>query len=188
MSRPPAPERPEEPSSPWLAVLVFLTTYAPLPILVAPRYLGVARAAAPARIVLLVGGMVVVLSAFALWVVLRSLRGNRIAYVTSAQAKPGDLLAYAIPYIASFVGFDFTQRAQSLTFLALLSLLAWIAVRSGTVFMNPWLVLLGYELYEVEYESGGRQWKSYWLSRVWIRPGDTRRVVRLGTPVELVTE
>lgn len=156
MSQAPHTFKPEEPIRWWLAALTFLSTYAPLPVVVAPRYFGLVRSDVPARWVMGVGTLAAALSAAALWRVLRSLRGNRIVHVTSVQAKPGDLLAYAIPYIASFVGFDFTQRPQFLTLLALLALLAWIAVRSGTVFMNPWLVLLGYELYEVEYESGNR--------------------------------
>lgn len=106
MRQVPPPRKPEEPVRWWLAVLVFLSAYAPLPVLVAPRYLSLARTEVPARSVIAAGVLVVVASALGLWVALRSLRGNRVVHVTGVQAKPGDLLAYAILYVASFVGFD----------------------------------------------------------------------------------
>lgn len=180
--------RPAEPVKWMLGIVLFLCSYSPLPAVVLPRYYGRLHEATGAAAWLLAAALLTAVgSALAMRAVLRRLRGVRLVTVAVAQAKPGDLLAYALPYLASFVGVDFTDAAQVGAFVVLLALLGALAVRTGTVFLNPWLALAGYALYEVEYDGDGYRWKAYWLSRVWVRPGATYRVTRLGAPVELVT-
>lgn len=181
---------PAEPIRWGLGLWLFLCSYAPLPLVLLPRYVGDLRHVSGNGALTWFGiafGLSLV-SAATMRLVLRRLRGVRLVTVASAQAKPGDLLAYAIPYLASFVGVDFREVGQVGAFLVLLLLLGALAVRTGTVFLNPWLALVGYELYEVEYEGDGRRWKTFWLSREWVRPGMTYRVTRLGAPVEIVTK
>lgn len=71
--------------------------------------------------------------------------------VAEAKHVPADLINYAMPYIVSFMGLDFSSAPKLLGFGIFFVWIFWITYRSGQIVMNPILTVFGWRLYEIRY-------------------------------------
>lgn len=108
--------------------------------------------------------------------------------VKSVKSRSIDLINYTIPYIVSFFGFDLskTEDVVSLTIFLLLMLL--MTIKSKSVFMNPVLLLAGYNLYDLEYEFDGKTNTTIVISKHDIRNGNVYYIRSLTRFLYFVTE
>lgn len=72
--------------------------------------------------------------------------------VKSVKGRSIDLINYTIPYIVSFFGFDLSKIEDVVSLALFLLLMLLMTIKSKSVFMNPILLLAGYNLYDLEYE------------------------------------
>lgn len=140
------------------AILLFISAYAPLFIILAIKdfdFSFTQNFKHPVPIYILLG--LTILSVGLLFFTFNSIkRGNMPVVVKCVRSRSVDLINYTIPYIVSFFGFDLskTEDVVSLTIFLLLMLL--MTIKSKSVFMNPILLLAGYNLYDLEYEFDGK--------------------------------
>jgi hypothetical protein len=74
-----------------------------------------------------------------------------------AKHIPADLINYAMPYVVSFMGLEFSSTTRLLGFGVFFVWIFWITYRSGQIVMNPILIVFGWRLYEVKYSFIGSE-------------------------------
>lgn len=92
-------------------------------------------------------------------------RGNMPVTVKSVKNRSVDLINYTIPYIVSFFGFDLSKIEDVISLSIFLLLMLLLTIKSKSVFMNPILLLAGYNLYDLEYEFDGKTCSTIVISK-----------------------
>src|SRR5258706_13706927 len=93
---------------------------------------------------------------FFLWL-LRHLKGQHDITIDEAKTIPNDLINYVFPYVVSFMGLDLGSDGKFYGFLLFLLWMFLITYRSGQILMNPLLLVIGWQLYEVQGSIGGHR-------------------------------
>jgi hypothetical protein len=109
---------------------------------------------------------------FFLWV-LRSLDGSTEMRIEESKTIPNDLINYVFPYIVSFMGVKLGTTGKLLGFGLFMMWLFLISYRSGQILMNPLLLAVGWQLYEIRAEIEGNKRSLRALSRDSVVPGQT---------------
>lgn len=77
--------------------------------------------------------------------------------IISVNNISGDLLTYTLPYIASLVGLKINDPAYALGFMVFFIFMFVVNVKTETIFNNPILALLNYNLYSVTIKDSENQ-------------------------------
>lgn len=104
-------------------------------------------------------------SLFIFLLVLRHLRGYTEMTVEECKAIPNDLINYVFPYIVSFMGVELASIGKLLGLGLFLTWLFLISYKSGQILMNPLLLAVGWQLYEVRADIEGNKRNLRALSR-----------------------
>jgi hypothetical protein len=115
-------------------------------------------------------------------------RGNMPVTVTEIKNRSVDLINYTIPYIVSFFGFDLSKMEDILSLTIFLTLLLLLTIKSKSVFMNPILLIAGYNLYDLEYEYDGKKHETIALSKYEMKKGERFYIRSLTRFIYFVTE
>lgn len=99
-------------------------------------------------------------------------RGNMPVTVKSVKNRSVDLINYTIPYIVSFFGFDLSKIEDVISLSIFLMLMLLLTLKSKSVFMNPILLLAGYNLYDLEYEFDGKSCSTIVISKEELYTGE----------------
>lgn len=75
--------------------------------------------------------------------------------LTDAKYIPADLMNYTLPYIVSFMSFDYQETGKFIGILIFLGWMFLISHRSGQVILNPLLIVFGWRHYELKYVFAG---------------------------------
>lgn len=86
---------------------------------------------------------------------LQKLRYKYPIIVKEAKPIPSELISYSFPYIVLFMGVDYGSAGKVAGLAAFLIWLFLITHRAGQIIMNPILLILGWNLYEVKAEING---------------------------------
>jgi hypothetical protein len=111
---------------------------------------------------------------FFLWV-LRHFRGTTEMKVEECKTIPNDLINYVFPYIVSFMGVELGSTGKLLGFSLFMVWLFLISYRSGQILMNPLLLAVGWQLYEIQADIEGNKRSLRALSREIVVPGQRLR-------------
>lgn len=172
------------------AVLLFVSAYSPLFVILAVKDFDFTRSYTfdhPISIFVLLG--LSALSVILLFAVIGSIkRGNMPVTVIAVRNRSVDLINYTIPYIVSFFGFDLSKVEDIFSLSIFLLLLLLLSVKSKSVFMNPILLLGGYNLYDLDYEYDGKQSTAIVISRHEMSSGERYYIRSLTRFQYLVTE
>jgi|SRR5690625_77434 len=140
------------------AILLFISAYSPLFLILAVKdfdFYESCRFAHPIGVGILLG--LSVLSVILLFITVKRIkRGSMIVTVKAVRNRSIDLINYTIPYIVSFFGFNLSKIEDVLALTIFLSLLLLMTLKSKSVFMNPILLIAGYNLYDLDYEYDGK--------------------------------
>jgi len=172
----------------WALVVLFVSGYAPLPFILGIKYLDQLRNGAVQPWVIVATAAGAVLSVLLLRGVIGQASGGSPVTVRSVSHRSADLINYTLPYLISFLGFDFTKANDIWAFTAFFVLLCWLVAKTESAFMNPILAIWGYGFYEVEYEEYGVEKRSLVLSRQWLRVGSRYAIRKVAGYVAVVTE
>ena len=107
-----------------------------------------------------------------MWLITR-LTGNSSLDVEDSKTIPNDLINYVFPYVVSFMGLDLGVSGKFYGFLLFILLMFLITYRSGQILMNPFLLVAGWQLYELNVKIEGHKRCVRALSRQAVRGGDT---------------
>lgn len=92
--------------------------------------------------------------------------------VVDSKSVPNDLINYVFPYVVSFMGIDLGAEGKFYGFLMFILLMFVITYRSGQILMNPFLLVSGWQLYELNILTEGQKRCVKALSQDQIQPGD----------------
>ncbi|WP_256724099.1 hypothetical protein [Xanthomonas oryzae] len=97
-------------------------------------------------------GSVVVTALCLVWTMrtLKSVPRRFPVRVEEVKSIPNDLINYVFPYIVSFMGLTYGDASKLAGFSVFLFVLFLITYRSGQIFLNPMLIVLGWRFYEVK--------------------------------------
>jgi hypothetical protein len=137
------------------SLLIFFSAYAPLALIVAAKDFDFKTYAFAHRTPALVVLEIACISVLMLCVVMRALPGQHPVTVTSVKSRAGDLINYSIPYLVAFVTVDkFFELSNFVSFMLFMALMFMLAWKTQSLFINPILAVIGYGLYDVEFEEG----------------------------------
>ncbi|WP_321403879.1 hypothetical protein [Maridesulfovibrio sp.] len=91
-------------------------------------------------------------SIFILRAAMKSLSGGQNIKVIKSLKNPSDLMNYTVPYMVAFIGVDLGDGPKVAGFLCFMIFMFILTYKSKQLFMNPILAVLGYSLYDVDYE------------------------------------
>jgi hypothetical protein len=103
---------------------------------------------------------------------MRSLSGYSTLEVVDSKSIPNDLINYVFPYVVSFMGLDLGINGKFFGFLLFIGLMFLITYRSGQILMNPFLLVAGWQLYELNIITEGHKRCVKALSKEPVRVGD----------------
>jgi len=111
---------------------------------------------------------------FFLWV-LRHFRGATEMKIEECKPVPNDLINYVFPYIVSFMGVELGSTGKVVGFGLFMVWLFLISYRSGQILMNPLLLAVGWQLYEIRADIEGNKRSLRALSQDIVVPGQQLR-------------
>jgi len=111
---------------------------------------------------------------FFLWV-LQHFKGATQMKIEECKSVPNDLINYVFPYIVSFMGVELGNTGKILGFGLFMAWLFLISYRSGQILMNPLLLALGWQLYEIQADIEGNKRSLTALSQETVVPGQNLR-------------
>jgi hypothetical protein len=112
------------------------------------------------------------LSLVAFMVLMKNLSGYSNLEVVDSKSIPNDLINYVFPYVVSFMGLDLGVNGKFFGFLLFIVLMFIITYRSGQILMNPFLLVAGWQLYELNIVTEGHKRCVKALSAEPVRSGD----------------
>jgi hypothetical protein len=172
------------------AILLFISAYSPLFLILAVKDFDFYCSYSfghPIAISILLG--LSALSVILLFVTIGSIkRGNMPVTVKTVENRSVDLINYTIPYIVSFFGFDLAKVEDIISLSIFLLLLLLLTIKSKSVFMNPILLLAGYNLYDLEYEYDGKPTSKIVISKHEMKAGERFYIRSLTRFLYFVTE
>ena len=106
-------------------------------------------------------------------VVLQLATPKTLIKLTDAKHVPADLMNYTLPYVVSFMSFDYQETGKFVGILIFLGWMFLISHRSGQVILNPLLIVFGWRHYELKYVFAGddREFRGQALSKDVLEPG-----------------
>ncbi|PRQ81642.1 hypothetical protein CMT60_00710 [Elizabethkingia anophelis] len=149
------------------AILLFISAYSPLFLILAVKDFDFNKThyfKHPIVIYTMLG--IALLSVILLFVTVAYMdRGNMPVMIKSVKNRSVDLINYTIPYIVSFFSFDLSKTEDMISLSIFLLLMLLLTIKSKSVFMNPILLLAGYNLYDLEYEFDGKTCSTIVISK-----------------------
>jgi hypothetical protein len=172
------------------AILLFFSAYAPLFIILAVKDFDFSctlkfKHSIPIYILL---GLTLTSIGLLFFAISSIKKGNMPVKVMSIKSRSIDLINYTIPYIVSFFGFDLSKTDDVVSLIIFLLLMLLLTIKSKSVFMNPILLLAGYNLYDLEYEFDGKTNSTIVISKHDMRNGDVYYIRSLTRFLYFVTE
>lgn len=108
---------------------------------------------------------------FLIWL-LDYFRGSTEVKIDEAKSIPNDLINYVFPYIVSFMGFELSNTGKVIGLVIFMCWLFLISYRSGQILMNPLLLAIGWQLYEIKADIEGNKRVLRALSREHVVTGN----------------
>jgi len=105
-------------------------------------------------------------------ILMRNLSGYSSLEVVDSKSVPNDLINYVFPYVVSFMGLDLGVEGKFFGFLLFIVLMFVITYRSGQILMNPFLLVAGWQLYELNIMTEGHKRCVQALSKEQVKSGD----------------
>lgn len=151
----------------FTAILLFISAYSPLFLILAVKdfdFNCLFRFKHSTAIYIMLG--IAFLSIILLFATLNSMkRGNMPVKIKTVKNRSVDLINYTIPYIVSFFGFDLSKIEDVISLSIFLLMMLLLTIKSKSVFMNPILLLAGYNLYDLEYEFDRKSYSTIVISK-----------------------
>ena len=111
-------------------------------------------------------------SLVAFMVMMKRLSAYSSLDVVDSKSVPNDLINYVFPYVVSFMGLDLGVDGKFYGFMLFIILMFIITYRSGQILMNPFLLVSGWQLYELNIVTEGHKRCVKALSKDQIKSGD----------------
>lgn len=109
--------------------------------------------------------------------------------IKSVTNKSGELVSYTIPYMVSFFVIEHWDAQLLASFAFFMFIMFWLTLKTHTIFNNPILAMMGYNIFDVHYETNGRECQDILLAKgERLRKNEQCRIVEISEQLYLVTE
>jgi len=172
------------------SALLFISAYSPLFLILAVKdfdFAGSINFKHPTQVYILLGLSFISIALLFLSFKLVK-RGNMPVEIKLVKTRSVDLINYTIPYIVSFFGFDLSKTEDVISLSLFLLLMFLLTVKSKSVFMNPILLLGGYNLYDIDYVFDKKTSSIIAISKHEMKMGEVFYMRSLTRFLYLVTE
>ncbi len=105
-------------------------------------------------------------------VLINKIISNSSLQVVDSKPVSNDLINYVFPYVVSFMGLELGADGKFFGFLLFVLLMFVMTYRSGQILMNPFLLVTGWQLYELNVITEGHARCVKALSKEPVKPGD----------------
>lgn len=92
--------------------------------------------------------------------------------VLEVQNRSSDLINYTVPYIVSFFGFNLDKMDDIISLSLFMLLMLVLTIKSKSVFLNPILLIAGYNLYDLKFEFNKKNESKIVLSQFELKKGE----------------
>lgn len=101
-----------------------------------------------------------------------------------------ELINYSIPYMISFWGMDLGNLNMLLSFVFFMLILCYLTLKTHKIFINPMLIIMGYNIYEVRYiRKDGSEGEDFFLVKgPRLQKNTDCRITQISEQLYLVTE
>jgi hypothetical protein len=160
-------------------VLLFLSSYAPLFLIIAMRGWSGSR--------YLAGGLAVValLSVVVLFIFIRNARKLTADKITvdSVISRDGDAMSYIVTYLLPFLAVKLSDVTDVASLGVVLFVIAILYVNSNMIYTNPALNIAGYHIFEIQ--DAEAKTMALICKRAYVRTGSEIDVISIGDYVLL---
>jgi hypothetical protein len=132
-------------STPLLRTLLFISSFAPLPVVLAARLFGSNYELSLLWLAAAVALTILAAAAFRLL----SRSGTSEFTLQDVEPQREAFATYLLGYVLPFVLIDLDDRSAVTAALVFVLILGLVSVRSNLIYLNPLLALAGYRLYAV---------------------------------------
>ncbi len=166
---------------PWASLLLFLSTYAPLLLILVIKdydpkqfhWLPQHPLFSVVILLIAIGSCIGILHAA------RDIQSGLSVEVIKASNKSGEMFGYTIPYMLSFLRIDLGDWQTLLSLFIFLAMLFVVAYRTQTVFVNPVLALAGYMLIDCTFKRGSTETQALVITKVPLKIGESYVIERV---------
>lgn len=172
------------------SLIIFLSAYSPLSIIfLIQDFDFVNKKLMHPQIVWTILGLSVI-SCIILWVAVHLLKVSTPPItVKSVSIRSGELINYSIPYMISFFVMDLGNLKLLLSFGFFMLIMYCLTMKTHNIFINPILVMLGYNMYKVHYERNGQECEDLFLVKGGrLKKNERCRIIEISEQLFLVTE
>lgn len=136
----------------WASPIIFISSYSPLGIILVIKDYDFRNHSFnnPS-----VSWGILIASLFSVIMLLVAIGGIRFGediLIRRVSNRSNELVNYTIPYMLSFFGFDLGKWQDMISFGIFMVLMFVLTIRTQSLFINPILAIIGYGLYDVEFE------------------------------------
>src|ERR1700693_5744628 len=131
-------------------LILFLSSYAPLFLIIAVRGWKDSRSLA---IALAAIAVLAVLVLFVFLHVVRKLSADKVA-ISSVISRDGDAMSYIVTYLLPFLAVKLNDPTDAISLGVVLCVIGLLYVNSNMIHTNPVLNIAGYHIFEIEDSNG----------------------------------
>lgn len=131
-------------------LILFLSSYAPLFLIIAVRGWHESKPLATGLAVVAVLSVVVL---FTYLGVVRSLSSGKVG-ITSVISRDGDAMSYIVTYLLPFLGVKLNDITDVVSLGVVLFVIGLLYVNSNMIHTNPVLNIVGFHIFEIEDDNG----------------------------------
>lgn len=119
--------------------------------------------------------------------VVNRLEGENLIEVLQIRNKSSEIVNYTVPFMVSFFNFNIGNFKDLLSLAIFMLLLFLLSIRTQSIFVNPVLALVGYGLYEIDYEENGVPKTCTFISRKSLHQKEFYRSTSLSNYLKIIT-
>lgn len=172
------------------SVVIFLSAYSPLAIIFCIQNFDFEKQELMHPLVIWPILGLAIVSCITLWATVRLPKvSTSPVTIKSVTNKSGELVSYTIPYMVSFFVIEHWNTQLLASFAFFMFIMFWLTLKTHTIFNNPILAMMGYNIFDVHYEKNGRECQDYLLAKgERLRKNEPCRIVEISEQLYLVTE
>jgi hypothetical protein len=172
------------------SVIIFLSAYSPLAVIFwIQNYDFEKRELAHSSVIWSILALAAI-SCIVLWATVKLPKVSTAPItVKSVSNKSGELVSYTIPYMVSFFVIEHWNAQLLSSFAFFMFIMFWLTLKTHTIFNNPILAMMGYNIFDVHYEKNGKEYQDYLLAKgERLRKNEQCRIIEISELLYLVTE
>src|SRR5574344_947079 len=172
------------------SILIFISAYSPLAIVFAIQDFCFKTKKFNHPIIIVIMFIIAILSCTLTIISVKCIKtSSPKVKVLKLSNRSDSLVNYCVPYMLSFFAVDLSNINQVMSFIFFMILMYIMTMKTSNLFLNPILLILGYKLFEVEYEDNNiRYSENFLVSGNQMQIGNDVRIVKITDTLNLVTD